>query len=106
MLVEILKSVPDKNLLEEMENFHSRFIKEEDRISSLRNDFAELDKLLTREVFEGGKIVDEITRKIYKLRNNINIVGLQFCHMKFEFNNYVSEMFNNRDRKEYFLTAD
>jgi glutaredoxin 2 len=100
-LVEILKSIPDQSSLEEMENFHSRFIKEDDLINLLRNDVAELDRLLIREVFEDGKIFEDINRKLNKLRNNIVNAELQFSQLKLEFNNYFSEMFNNRDREKY-----
>ena len=100
-LIEILKSIPDKNLLEEMENFHSRFIKEDDLISLLRNDIAELDRLLIREVFEDGKIFYEIIWKLNELRNNIIIAEMQFGKLKLDFNNYLSEILNNNDRKKY-----
>lgn len=100
-LIEILNSISDKNLLGEMENFHSRFIKQDDLINLLRNDVVELDKLLIRETFEDGKISDEISRKLNKLRNNIPNAEQQFSQLKFEFNNYFLEVFNNRDRKKY-----
>ena len=100
-LIEILNSISDKNLLGEMENFHSRFIKQDDLINLLRNDVVELDKLLIRETFEDGKISDEISRKLNKLRNNIPNAEQQFSQLKFEFNNYFLDVFNNRDRKKY-----
>ena len=100
-LVEILRSISNENLLEEMENFHSRFIKEDDLIGLLRNDVAELDKLLVREIFEDGNIFDEVIRKLNKLRNNIGNAEIQFSQLKLEFNNYLSGMLNNRDRKKY-----
>ena len=98
-LIEILNSTSDKNLLGEMENFHSRFIKQDDLINLLRNDVAELDKLLIRETFEDGKISDEIGRKLNRLRNNITNAELQFSQLKFEFNNYLSEILKHRPEK-------
>jgi len=100
-LIEILKSISDEDLLEEMENFHSRFIKEDALINLLRNDVTEFDKLLMREIFEDGKIFDKVTRQLNELRNNIFIAEVQFSKLKSDFNNYLTEMVNNRDRKKY-----
>jgi hypothetical protein len=90
-LSEILKYKFDKNLLEEAENFQSSFLKEDELISLLRNDVAELDKLLVREVFEDGKIIKEIERRLKRLRNNIITAERQLGKLKLEFNSYLSE---------------
>lgn len=89
-LSQVLKDKFDKNLLEEVESFQSNFLKEDDRICLLRNDVAELDKLLVRER-EDGKISTEIDRRLKNLRNNIIIAERQFGKLKLEFNNYLSE---------------
>ena len=70
-LSEVLKDKFDKNLLVEIEGFQSNFIKKDELIGLLRNDVAGLDKLLEREIFEDGKIVNEIERRLKNLRNNI-----------------------------------
>ena len=90
-LSQVLKDMFDKNLLEEVESFQSNFLKEDDLIGLLRNDVAELDKLLVREIFEDGKIINEIDGRLNKLRNNIIIAERQFGKLKLEFNNYLSE---------------
>lgn len=102
-LVEILTSISDKNLLKEMENFHSKFLKEDELFSLLKSDVAELDKLLIREIFEDGKIFDEINVKLTRFRNNIIKAELQFSQLKLEFNNYLLEMLTNRDLEKYLL---
>lgn len=61
-IAEILKDDFDKNLLKEIENFQSNFIKQDELINLLRNDAADLDKLLIPEIFEDGKINSEIGR--------------------------------------------
>src|ERR1019366_1094116 len=48
-LSDILKDGFDRRLLEEFENFQTKFIKQDEVISFLRNDTAELDKLLLNE---------------------------------------------------------
>ncbi|MEO7802072.1 MAG: hypothetical protein ABIR81_08740 [Ginsengibacter sp.] len=103
-LVEILKHIPDRNLLLEIEIFHTRFMKEDDMIILLRNDVAEFDKFLESDIFEGEKISDEIKIKLTKIRNNITNAELQFSRLNLEFNNYLSEMLNTFDREKYSQT--
>jgi len=88
---EILKNGFKKNLLEELENFQSRFIKEDELIGLLRNDVAELDKLLLKEVYEDGKLIKEIGRKLKTFRNNMLNAERQFTELKLDFNHYLSE---------------
>lgn len=90
-LSEVLKDKFNKNLLVEIEGFQNNFIKEDELIGLLRNDVAGLDKLLEREIFEDGKIVNEIDRRLKNLRNNIVYAEKQFGKLKLEFNNYLSE---------------
>ena len=90
-LSEILKNGFDRNLLEEMENFQTRFIKEDERIRLLRHELVELDKLLIRELFDDGKIIKEINTKFKNLRNNIVITERKFGELKLDFNNFLLE---------------
>jgi hypothetical protein len=71
-LSEILKNKFDRNLLEEIENFQTRMIKEDERVGLLRHEVVEFDKLLKREIFEDGQIIREINTRINNLRNDIN----------------------------------
>lgn len=90
-LSEVLKYNFDNNLLEEVDGFQSRFIKGDELVSLLRNDVAELDKLLVREVFEDGRIVKQVDKKLKTLRNNIKNAEKEFGKLKTEFNSYLSE---------------
>lgn len=90
-LSEILKNNFDKKLLEEVENFQNRFMKEDNLVSLLRNDVAEFDKLILREVFEDGQLKKEVVRKVKTLRRNIENAEAEFSKLKTEFNNYLSE---------------
>lgn len=96
---EILKNGFNKNLLDEVERFQNRFIKEDELISLLRNEVAEFDKLLVREIVEDGKIKEDINRRLKKLSNNINIAESQFVKLQSEFSHYLSEMFNKGEYK-------
>ena len=90
-LSEVLKNNFDKKLLEEVENFQSRFMKEDNLIGLLRNNVAEFDKLLLRESFEDGQLKKEVVRRVKTLRKNIENAEVEFSKLKKEFNNYLSE---------------
>ncbi len=89
-LSDIIKEKFNKNALEALDDFQSNFIKEDELISLLRNEVAELDKLFGAEPFDGGKISKEIDSKLERLRNNILIAERQFGKLNLEFNNYLS----------------
>ena len=86
---EILKNNFSINLLEGLETYQGRFIKEDILISLMRNELAELDKLLVNGVFN-GRIIEEIDQKLNILRNNIENVERNFTKLKLEYNNYLS----------------
>lgn len=90
-LSEVLREGFDRSLLNEMENFQSRFIKEDNVISLLRNEMAEFDKLLLREIFEDGNIKKEVLRQFKKIGDSIKNGEEEFRKLKSEFNSYLSE---------------
>ena len=90
-LSEILKDRFDKNLLEEVEAFQSDFIKKDELLVLLRNDVAELDKLLVKDKVGDQKTMKDIYDKLAKLRNNIINAEMQFGNLKLAFNNYLAE---------------
>ena len=90
-LSEILKDNFNKNLLEDVENFLSKFIKEDELICILWNDLNELDKLLMKEIFEVGKLNKKIEIKLNKLRNNMLTAERQFGKLKLAFSSYFIE---------------
>jgi hypothetical protein len=90
-LSEVLKIGFDRNLLEDVENFQTRFIIEDERVGLLRHEVVELDKLLSREIIDDGKTIEEIKTRFMKQRNNIVIAEKEFSHLKMGFNKYLSE---------------
>jgi len=90
-LAEILKDKFDKNLLGEVENFQSSFLVEDELIGVLRNEVAEMDKLLLPEEFNNIEINKETGEKLNILRENIMIAEKQFGNLKFEFNFFLSK---------------
>jgi hypothetical protein len=91
-MCEILKHRIDKNLLEDIENFQTCFIKEDHWIDLLRNEVAEFDKLLALEIIEGGLIEKGILARLHRLRKNIITAVREFDLLKKGFNNYLLEM--------------
>jgi hypothetical protein len=90
-LSEILMNNFDNNLLEEVEIFHAHFIKEDEKISFLKEEVNILDKLLVREIFEDGKIIRQVDMKLRRMRKHIRNAEAQFTKLKTDFNNYLSE---------------
>lgn len=87
---DILKEGIDNGLLAGIEDYHGRFIKEDELIGLLRNDLAEADRLLVREIFEDGQVLQELNDKLEGLRHNMNIAENQFGKLKREFNGFLS----------------
>jgi hypothetical protein len=90
-LSEVLSFRFNHDLLEEIEDFHNRSVKTDQLIGLLRNNIAEMDKLLAREIFEDGKMILEIQTNLQKLRNNMLTAENQFGKLNTEFNSYLSE---------------
>lgn len=90
-LSEVLREGFGKELLEAMENFQSRFIKEDESISLLRNDIADIDKLLLKEKNSDGAVTAKTSKKIKELRNNILITMAKFSKLQSEFHAYLQE---------------
>ena len=88
-LSEVLKNGFNRNFLEEIENFQTRIIKEDERIGLLRHEVVEFDKLMAGKTFGDGQIIEEINTRIKNLRNSINNAEKQFGKLKLDFNSYL-----------------
>ncbi|MFN8253104.1 MAG: hypothetical protein U0V75_14645 [Ferruginibacter sp.] len=90
-LSDVLKERFDKTLLEAMENFQSLFIKEDESISLLRNDIADIEKLLQKERNTENPPSPKIVRKIRELRNNMVVTEAKFSKLQSEFYTFLHE---------------
>jgi hypothetical protein len=90
-IAEVLKDGIDAHLLEDVEKFHNRSLEGDLFIGLLRNDVAELDKLLAKNGLKDETSIREAEANIIKLRNNIAIAEKQFSKLKLEFYSYFSE---------------
>lgn len=89
-LSEVLSDRFNVELLDEIERFHSRFIREDELVSLLRHDLAELDKLLVREVFEDGPLKKKADKRFSQLRIHIKKAEKEYGKLKMEFNSYLT----------------
>ena len=89
-LSEVLKDKFNQNLLEDAENFQSRFLKEDELIALLRNDMAELEKVLKRETAEEA-VIKEVYKKLKVIKENIKTAEKHLSTLQLEFNNYIAE---------------
>lgn len=91
-LSEVLNTTSaDDELLTAAEEYQNRFVREDESFHLLRRDIAELDNILTREIFEDGMLKKELTYKQKKLSKEIETAIKEFNKLKFEFNNYLGE---------------
>ncbi|MEO8862092.1 MAG: hypothetical protein ABI358_11750 [Ginsengibacter sp.] len=90
-LSNILKNKFDTTLLEQMDNFQSKFIKHDELIIFLKKDIAELDKLLMIEKSNGNKSNDVLDNKFNKFRYNLVNSEKQFYQLQVDFNGYLAK---------------
>ena len=90
-LGEIMKLQNNNELLIEAESFHHRFLKEDMLMNLLRDDIADLDKVLLQKEFNDSRIGRDVRQRVKKLRDNIRMAEEEFSKLKEEFNNYMLE---------------
>ncbi len=90
-LTEVLKDSFDHNLLEELECFQNKFVKEDELIRLMRHEVVEIDQLLAGDNFEKDDVKMKVDIKLNHLRNNIVDAEKQFGSLQVCFNNYLSE---------------
>ncbi len=91
-LSDVLKERFNKRMLDDVEIFQNNFIKEDELISLLKNELAEIEKNITSNVvIIGGKLEKNIDAKVKRLRTNIENAEKSFAKVNNDFNNYLSE---------------
>lgn len=80
----------DVDFLNAAEQYQNKFMQKDEIMSLLRKDISQLDKLLSRQVFEGTS-TRELVRRQKTLRREIKKLFIVFQQLKFHFNNYLTE---------------
>lgn len=89
-LADILKNGFDRKLLDKLEDFQTKFIRQDEIVSLLRNEIAELDEYFNSNSPDGIESI-LIDDKIDFLRNQILNSEKHFFQLHFNFNTYLSE---------------
>ena len=86
-LIKDMDGVPA--MMEQIEHFHNSFIKEDETINVLRNELRIYDKLLLKDLYADGTMVNEVLHRQKKLREKIRKEEKVFNELKFDFYNYA-----------------
>ena len=89
-LAEVLKKDVRNDFLEKAEYFQSGFLHLDERISFLRRDIAEINRMFLTELFHDGHLKD-LDQKQKRLRKDIEAEELGFNKLKSEFYHYLAE---------------
>jgi hypothetical protein len=94
-ITEILKNNYDHNSLEEIEEFQTHFIVEDELIHSLRRDVNELDNFMHSRLAENGKLERSFYTKMENLHKDISNSITSFGILKAGFNDFQNKIFSN-----------
>jgi regulator of replication initiation timing len=90
-LSAILKETYDSSFLGVAEVFQNRFIDEDRAIEIMRSEVAQFDKLVISEIYEDGKIKNEVFKSVKYLRKRIKEVETTFAKLKEDFSRYFAD---------------
>jgi len=96
-LSDILINNYDQNSLEEIEEFQTKFIKEDELTNSLRRDVSDLDNLLYTEMFEDGKMEKSFDTKMEKLSKDIANSIIRFRNLQSTFDDFRHKISSKRE---------
>jgi hypothetical protein len=94
-ITEILKNNYDHNSLEEIEEFQTHFIVEDELIHSLRRDVNELDNCMRSKLAENGRLERSFYTKVENLRKDITNSITSFRILKAAFDDFQNKIFSN-----------
>lgn len=90
-LSDVLKDRFDKSLLDGVEGFQTNFIKEDEVISYLKKEVAEVEYLLQDEIVNDEQQNYPIIKRIENIKKHLDYAERDFAKINNEFNNYLSE---------------
>jgi hypothetical protein len=97
-LSDIVKNNYDQNLLEEIEEFQTQFIREDELINSFRRDVNDLDNLLYSRMFEVGKMEKSFDIKMDKLDKDIANSVTRFRILQSAFDDFQHKISGKREK--------
>ncbi len=94
-LSEVLREGFDKNMLEVVEVFQSKFIMQDDLINSLKKEVAAIQETMYAKKILKGNVIQPSEKNIAAIRNNLEAAEKMFADVKTDFNHYLSENIND-----------
>ncbi|MEX6690907.1 hypothetical protein QTN47_25585 [Danxiaibacter flavus] len=88
-LIEILKGSFNNVNISNIEDFQNCFVKKDETINVLRNDLAEIDKLIFADIDFDNTANTNIHNKLENIRKHISLLEKEFSQLKIEFNRYL-----------------
>ena len=90
-LSDVLKDPFDNKLLEQLDHFQGRFVRQDALIDFLRNDLRDLETLLAKEIGEKEHATTIAQDKLKTLGKFIVSANCYFDRLKLDFNHYLSD---------------
>ena len=97
-LSDIVKNNYDQNLLEEIEEFQTEFIREDELINSFRRDVNDLVNLLYSKMFEEGKMEKSFETKMDQLGRDISNSVTRFRILQSAFDDFHHKISGKREK--------
>ncbi len=96
-LSEILKNMDecDDSLLETIENFHNRLLRENETLGFLRSEVTKIEKQLIQNFSINADWLKEIQYRQRILRKDMETAELEFHNLKSDLNNFIGEILQN-----------
>lgn len=95
-LSEVLKDRFDKKMLEEVEVFQSKFIMQDDLITSLKKEVAAIEESMYSKKNSSIIITHPSEKNIAAIRDNLEVAEKMFAGIKTDFNHYLTENINEQ----------
>lgn len=96
-LSDIVKNDYDQILLEEIEEFQTKFIREDELINSFRRDVNDLDNLLYSKMFEEGKMEKSFETKMDQLGRDVSNSVIRFRILQSAFDDFQHKISRKRE---------
>lgn len=80
----------DSDFLNSAELFQNRFLRKDEIITIMRQDVAELEKLLSNDLYD-TILEKDVIQKQQKMRHELDNIEVNFNKLKFDFNSYLAE---------------
>lgn len=100
-LSEVLKDRFDKKMLQEVEEFQNKFIKQDNLITSLKKEVAIIEEYIHFKKNLSLEIINPSEKNIAGIRYNVEVAEKKFAVLKTGFNHYLSASINEQKNNNF-----